>query len=203
MNIAEADEWAAEIRDRAGVDRDVMVKAGALARALGLEIYQSKGLKLQGGAALSFWGGQRYIALAAGLPPVRARELVLHEIAEFILDDRHDEDIECACNAIAAALAMPRGGFARATRSEGEDPHRLAEIFQVTPTSAALRIGEVTHHPLVALSRSFVWVRGREWCWPDEPELRRIMRNGRPGVRVVPLEPRRAALFAEDFDEAA
>jgi Zn-dependent peptidase ImmA (M78 family) len=203
MNIAEADEWAAEIRDRAGVERDAIVGAGALARALGLEIYQSKGLKLPGGAALSTWNGKRYIALASGLDRVRARFLVLHEIAEYVFREKHDERIEHACNAVAAALAMPRGAFARAVRSEGEEPERLAEIFAVTQTAAALRIGEVTDHPLVALSKSFVWVRGREWTWPDEPELRRIMRSGRPGVRVVRLEPRRAALFAEDLDEAA
>lgn len=202
MNIAEADEWAAEIRDRAGVDRDAIVKASVLARGLGLEIYQSRGLNLPGGAAISSWGGKRYIALADGLSVVRARELVLHECAEDTLRGTRDERVEHACNAIAAALAMPRVAFARAVRSEGESPERLAELFQVTQTSAALRIGEVTDHPLVALSRTFVWVRGREWTWPDESELRRIVRSGRPGVRVVRLEPRRAALFAEDLEAA-
>lgn len=202
MNIAEADEWAAEIRDRAGVDRNAIVKAGALARALGLEIYQSKGLKLPGGAALSKWNNQQYIALADGLSVVEARFLVFHEIVEFVLYGSTDEQIESACNAIAAALSMPRGAFAQAVRELGEDPHGLAERFQVTATAAALRIGEVTDHPLVALSRTFVWVRGREWTWPEEPELRRIARAGRPGVRVVRLEPRRAALFAEDLEAA-
>ena len=202
MHLWEADAWATTIRERAGVDADEVVKPSELARGLGVELYQARGLRLPGDAALAFWGGKPRIALRSGLSVERARFAVFHELAEYALAGHVDATIEDACNAIAAALAMPRRAFLRAIRDLGEDPHALAHAFRVTPTAAALRLGETTQIPLAALTPSWMWIRGRAITWPPEPEIRRIARGGRPGIRKLGLEPRRVALIVEELDEA-
>lgn len=202
MDLGEADAWATCIRERAGVDADAVVRPSDLANRFGLEVYQGKGLKLRRDGELAAWGGRRYIAIRAGITVERARFAVLHEIAEEALRGQIDDDIERACNAIAGALAMPRRTFLCALREVGEDPHALAALFKVTPTAAALRIGETTQMPLAALTPSWLWIRGRPIVWPPETELRRIARVGRPGLRRIALEPRRIAIIVDGVDEA-
>lgn len=202
MDLGEGDAWANWIRDLARIDRDELVRPSELAQRLGLEVYQSKGLKLRRDAELAAWGGKRYIALRSGVAVERARFAIFHELAEYALRNQIEGDIEQACNAIAGALAMPRRPFLAAIRDVGDDPNALAPVFKVTPTAAALRLGETTQVPLAALTPSWLWIRGRAIVWPHEAELRRIARVGRPGLRRVALEPRRVALIVEDLDEA-
>lgn len=202
MDVWEADAWADEIFSRAGVDQEREFRPSDVAKGLGLTVYQGRGLKLPGHAALASWNGQRYIALRDGLSVEKARFAVLHELAEFVLAGAHDESIEDACNAIAAALAMPHRRFSAAVQELGDAPAELAGMFHVTPTAAALRIGEVTRVPLVALTPSWHWVRGREWGWPGETELRRIAKAGHPAIKKISLEPRRVALVVDRFEAA-
>lgn len=62
----------------------------------------------------------------------------------------------------------------------------------------ALRIGEVTGEPIALVSRKAVRVRGDEWGWPSEEEIRRLSRGDLPPeLRAVRLtdDPKRVFLF--------
>jgi hypothetical protein len=76
---------------------------------------------------------------------------------------------------------------------------KIAQWFVTTETCAALRFGEVTGEPLALISPRAVVVRGDEWVWPDERELRAIARRRvAPGIRKTRLrdDPRRLVLRA-------
>ena len=218
MDVWESDAWALDIRRRANVDPDEVVRPSELARRLpGLAgVVQAKGLRLVKDGELQRGPEGWRIVVRAGIPLVRARFAVLHEIAEFAIGDAVDEHIDHACNAVAASLAMPRRPFGRALRAHGGDPHRLGEIFVVSSIAAALRIGEVTRIPVAVVTPRRVWTRGPEIAWPSGDELQRIARAGRPGpvqvarghvrstvlqaLRAVPLEPRCVGFFVDDLD---
>lgn len=91
-------------------------------------------------------------------------------------------------DALAAALLAPRQQFLRAL---GEDGYRLpilARRFETTESCVALRAGEVTGEPMALVAPRSVRVRGAEWTWPTERELRR---GSLPGVRKVSLRTER------------
>ena len=203
----DADGWQRAIFLDAGLDPDTKQSARVVAEGTpGLfGIYTGKGLKLPGDAALFRSGNDRYIALRSGISLERKRFAAFHEIAEYRLRDVIHPDIERCCNAIAGACAMPRAAFWSALRALSDDPHALANEFTVTPTAAALRIGEVTQLPLVVVTRSYMWIRGREFCWPDEAGIRIEARRRvvRPGLRKIQLEDRRIALAADGTEETA
>lgn len=201
----DADGWQRAIFIEAGLDPDAKCGARALAENMpGLAgIYTGRGLKLPGDGALFRSGGEHYVALRSGISVERKRFAAFHEIAEYKLRGVSHPDIERCCNAIAGACAMPRAAFWNALRSLGDNPHALADEFTVTPTAAALRIGEVTQLPLAVVTRSFMWIRGREFSWPDEAGIRVEARRRivRPGLRKIQLEDRRVALAASDVED--
>jgi|GEM_PF-996482 len=202
VDVWESDAWALDIRQRANVDADEIVRPSELARRVPglLGVVQAKGLRLVEDGELQRVPGGWRIVVRAGIPVARARFAVLHEIAEFAMGDEIDERIDDACNAVAASLAMPRRTFERALKTCGPEPHRLAEIFLVSSTAAALRIGEVTRMPVAAMSPRRVWTRGHEIAWPSEGELHLMARAGRPGLRSIMLERRRVGFFVDDPD---
>ncbi len=63
-----------------------------------------------------------------------------------------------------------------------------------------LRIGEVTAEPVALVSPKLVRVRGDDWGWPSEREIRRLSRgaDGPQLLRIVRLtdDPRRVFLRA-------
>lgn len=201
----DAEGWQRFIFLSAGVDPDAACGARTIAEQTpGLDgVYTSRGLKLPGDAALFRSGETFHVALRSGISTERKRFAVFHEVAEFWLRGVVHPDIEHCCNAIAGACTMPRAAFYSALREIGDDPHALAERFTVTPTSAALRIGEVTQLPLAVVTPSYMWIRGREWNWPDEAGIRTEARRRivRPGLRKILLENRRVALAASDIED--
>jgi hypothetical protein len=146
------------------------------------------------GGAIARVGDRWRVYLRAGIPSRQARFTVLHELAHWALGSSATED---ECDALAARLLAPREAFELAMKREGKSFTRLARWFGCTETFAALRYGEVTDEPLVVVAPASVRIRGREWSWPAEQELRGLVKARRlPGLRKARLrdDPRRVAL---------
>ncbi len=148
------------------------------------------------GGSLVRVGDRWRVYLRRDLPLAQVRFVALHELAHWALGPGATED---ECDALAARLLAPAPAFERALCETGPSYTRLARWFGCTETFAALRYGEVTEEPLVVVAPANVRIRGREYSWPSEPELRGLVR-GRAvrGVRKARLrdDPMRVALRA-------
>jgi hypothetical protein len=134
------------------------------------------------------------IYLREGLPLAQARFIALHELAHWALGEGASE---ADCDALAAALLAPKPLFERALREVGPSYTKLSRWFVCTETFAALRYGEVTEKPLVVVAPANVRIRGREYSWPSEPEIRGLAKAKRlPGLSKATLrdDPMRVAL---------
>lgn len=151
-------------------------------------------------ASLAMVEGQPRIFVRRGTRPTRARWLAGHELAEwwYARVGYRGEDIEERCDALGAALVIPRPAFVRAWRTYGDDPAEIATALDTTQSLALLRLGECIGTPVVLLRPGGPIVRGSEFVWPCEAELRRAAKIGRPGLRKVQMtdEPPRVGLFA-------
>lgn len=95
---------------------------------------------------------------------------------------------------------MPRAAYRKWASAVGADFVALGAAFGVTPTSAALRWGEVLGTPTLVVTPPAVRVRGDAWEWPDEAACRRLARSAalRPGLARATLgERKRVAVWAE------
>lgn len=149
---------------------------------------------LPGGGTLARVGTQWRIYLRRDLPLEQIRFVALHELAHWALGAGAAES---DCDALAACLLAPRAAVERALRETGASYTRLSRWFGCTETFAALRYGEVTDEPLVVVAPASVRVRGREWSWPTDQELRALAKApALPGVRRARLrdDPARVAL---------
>lgn len=110
------------------------------------------------------------------------------------------ESYEQLVDAAAAAILAPRALFREALAHVGSDLPELARVFSTTETCMGLRIGEVTAEPVALVSPKLVRVRGDDWGWPSEREIRRLSRgaDGPQLLRIVRLtdDPRRVFLRA-------
>lgn len=207
LDVWDSESNASEVYDLAKCDVDDVPSMARLARGLlgPRAIQPVSGCHLLGDAKLAKVNGEYRIYVRRALPVKRLVFALAHEVSEWFYRDSIDENIERACNQLAGALVAPRRAFLGALRSVGENFRELGAAFISSETSMALRLGETTDQPIVALTKTHHFVRGREWNWPAEPELRRIARSGRPGIRRVKLtdDRRRTVLLAEDAIDAA
>lgn len=152
---------------------------------------------LPGDAALVTVHGERRIYVRRGLPPVRLRFAVAHELAHWALGEcAPGAELEARCDALAACLVAPRRAFLRALR-ETDRYHELAGRFATTESCVALRLGEVSGAPTALVAPSCVRVRGEAYGWPGETELRALASKPRvPGLRKARLrdDRRRVAM---------
>lgn len=148
-----------------------------------------------GDAALVRVGSEWRIYLRSRLPVHRERFVIAHELAHWALGAEATED---ECDALAAALVAPRRAFLRLLVVHGEKYADLARETGSTESYAALRSGEVMGEPVALITPSRIRVRGPDWGWPPEPELRRVAGTGGPGLRRVELRdaPRSVVLRA-------
>ena len=105
---------------------------------------------------------------------------ILHELGHYALGlDAPD----ARCDAVAAALLLPRRAFQRAAVERGADWSALAAHFRCTESAVALRWGEVLGTPLALVAPLKVRVRGEPYGWPEsEQGLRSLARTDRPGL---------------------
>ena len=154
---------------------------------------------LTGDATLAWVHGEARIYLRSRLPLARRNFAVVHELAEWQLqrEDYRGEDREEIADALAAALLAPRQQFLACLRENGIRFPLLARRFATTESLVALRLGEATGEPLALIAHR-VRVRGEDWGWPPEGELR-VLASGRPpeGMRKARLKDDRARVVLQ------
>lgn len=205
-DLWDADAMQVELYERAGLDPNEPAQMLALARGLGLGVLMMMHPPFVGDGMLQERDGRYTVLLRSKVSRERKRFALAHEIAEWALRGVVDEQIEDACNAVAAALLAPRRAFLAQANDVGETNwEQLALPFGMTQTAAALRAGEVLGMTLAVVRPGLVRVRGSEsWVWPEEGRIRAwATGDAGPGLRKAPItdSPRRMALVADE-DEA-
>jgi len=187
-DAADVEGIAAWIYDRADADMADPPDPIDLARALDVDVAYDDGTSVGTDGALSRDAGRWIVRLARAASLERARFALGHEIGEWACRQRNEETVEALCNAISAAVLLPRPAFRAALRYFGADLSALARVFRTTETCVGLRIGEVTDRPMLLVSPGEVRARGEEWSWPNEAQIRRQIRSGDAhGLRICPL----------------
>lgn len=204
IDAAEIEGIAGQLLHAAGYDATDTPSAKRLAERLlgaGCIVRTPPGF-MRAPAAHGIVAGRPVIHLRGRLDAEAERFLILHEVAEwnFRREGYRGEDIEDACDAIAAALVAPRRAFASVLRDVGPNYSALADAFVATESLCALRVGEVTGEPLALVTPARVRVRGQfEFNWGTEADVRALARSRRPGLRKTKLrdDPRRVVLVAD------
>lgn len=186
---ADAEGIAQWVRTRAKVDPGKIVSPRRLARMAGVKVASAPRAGLWKDATFTKVLGKPVIWLAPKLPIERSTFAICHELAEWALREQREESIEQLADAAAAAILAPRQLFREALAHVGSDLPELARVFSTTETCMGLRIGEVTAEPVALVSPKLVRVRGEEWGWPSEDEIRRLSRgtDGPALLRLVRL----------------
>lgn len=198
LSLADAEGLALALYDAAGADPADPPGPVALAESLlGPECIVTGG-RLVGDARLEPVGDGWTIRVRRRLPPQRAAWAVAHELAEWALRDRHDEEAERSADLLAACLLMPRPAVLEAVAVVGRDLAALAAAFVTTETAVALRLAEIDDTPTLVVSRSWAWVRGAPFGWPERLEdVRRLAKCTPPnGLEREQLrdDPRRVVI---------
>lgn len=193
LSLADAEGESLLVYERACAAPDEPPGPHALAEALGLTI-EHGGRGIVGDAMLL----GDVIRVRRRLPTPRETFAVAHELAEWWLRGRYDEQAEQSANLLAACILMPRPAVARAVEVLGRDLAALAEAFAVTETAVALRLAEIDDTPTLIVSRSWAWVRGAPFGWPTSVEgARRLAKCTPPeGLELERLrdDPRRVVI---------
>lgn len=179
-----------EIYGRAGADPCAVVRPSRLARALGLLLVRVPGQRPRG-----LYDGHR-IAVRAGLPRAIEEWTIGHELGHWA---GLGQDDEASANYVGAALQMPRRAFLRALAERPDAWHELGPLFGATSTSAAIRAAELEDRALAVVTPGRVYPR---LIHLPDPEIRRLARDGGPGLSRTRLEddPRRIVLEAIEID---
>jgi hypothetical protein len=181
FTAADIEGTALALYRRAGLEPDAPADPIDLAeRLLGVGcVRYAHASDLPGVAALVRVGGSFRIYLRGRASAQRQAFGVLHELGHVAAGFDAPEQ---ACDAIAAALWMPRPAFQRAAREHGADWASLARRFGATESAVSLRWGEAIGEPLVLVAPRTVRVRGEEYEWPPETLLRQLSRSELPGL---------------------
>lgn len=145
--------------------------------------------------------GRYRIYVSAAVSPARKAYVVLHELAHWRLIQLgyHGADVEALCDAISAALLVPRAPLLDAVAQHGPTWPAISADFAASQTICVLRYGEVTGVPVAVVGSGAVRIRGRSHDWPDTPAgFRALARAPVPPVRADRLTDnrRRTALVA-------
>src|SRR5690606_2686750 len=112
--------------------------------------------------AIVFDGISWRIVVSARLKCWRRDFVILHELAHWALGPSASED---ACDALAAALLVPRRVFLQSLIDVGPQLSDLADHLEVSESFVALRFAEVTGSPVALISPSRIRVRGGAAKW--------------------------------------
>lgn len=168
-------EWLAEIEGdaamllaRARVEDDDEINVGLLCRRItGFAPWLSRSV-----SRVAWWEGHHHVVINRLLPVPRARWVICHEIAEwhYLQTGYRAPDIEKRCDALGAALVLPRRLLRRATRTLGHRVHTLSKELDLTQALVMLRLGEVENRPVLFERKPGLLVsRGAPFEWPKNP----------------------------------
>jgi hypothetical protein len=145
---------------------------------------------LPGVGSLARVRGQWLVFLREDAPLHAQRFVLCHELAHRLLGPSATEH---QCDALAAALLLPREAFLRALRQHRWRLAPMARVFCATESCVALRAGEVTTKPLALVTPRSVRIRGAAFAWPSAAELQALPETAKlPGIRRVSLQDDRA-----------
>lgn len=199
-DAADAEGIAQDVYSRAKADPAAPPSPRALANRLGIEIITAPRAGQWGDAKLGRLHGAPVIFVVAKLPAERHRFAIAHELAEHLIGDRRDEDIEGLANAAAAAILVPPAVLSRKLRGLGYDLPALAKALMVTESCAILRVGEVIRRSLVLVSPQLVRPRGDAFEWGSENDVRRLAKAFELPVEIERIrlvdDARRVVLMA-------
>jgi hypothetical protein len=134
-----------------------------LCGAWGISVAKSD--ELMGSGALVKDGDTFQVLYAGDLSLQRRRFTIAHELGHFALERAggtavpQSKELERLCDLFATELLMPKSVFLRAV---DEDFHlsslpRLAQLFKVSLTSAAIRLAELTKISIFEADEERVW----------------------------------------------
>jgi hypothetical protein len=80
----------------------------------------------------------------------------------------------------------------------GVEVPELAQAFGATQSCVLLRQAEVSGAPTALVTPARIYVRGNEWAWPGETDVRRLVVEPHPGLAKVRIADarRRVGLVA-------
>lgn len=144
--------------------------------------------------------GHYTIRVSASASPTRKALVTMHEIGHWHLRQigYRGADVEELCDAIAAALIVPRTALEESLSIHGERWRCLADDFGTSETIVVLRYGEVMHRPVAVFDSRVVYIRGPRYSWPASPEGLRRLAKTTPQIKARRLgdNRRRTALIA-------
>jgi hypothetical protein len=144
--------------------------------------------------------GKPQIAIRAGIRPARRRWVIGHELAHWWYEIKgyNAPDLERRCDALGAALLVPRKAYPRVVAKVGRSWKAIAAALDTTQSLVVLRCGECEGTPAALVQPHRVIVRGA-YPWPDEEAIRALAeRRGGGRLRKIAIvdEPNRVALLA-------
>jgi hypothetical protein len=178
-----------DLYGRAGASPDDVWSPSKLARKLGVRVVEVPGMLERG--KLSRLGDAPLIAIRARLPLEIGEWTIGHELGHLAGLDAEEER---ACDYVGAAIQMRRRPFLRALHEHRDAWHELAERFETTSTSAALRAAELEERALAVITPARVYPRA---IYLPDHEIRRIARVGGPGIVRARLVDDRRRIVVE------
>ncbi len=142
--------------------------------------------------------GQWRIYIRCGTPWPRARWIAGHELAHwwFKRIGYAGPDLEARCDALGAALIVPRPVLVQVHSKLGDNVHAIADELKTTQSLALLRVSEVTGRPGAVLRRDAPPIVRGEPCSHMPLEYGKPICN--PAVKRVAItdEKRRTGIVA-------
>lgn len=198
--FAEAEEHQREIYRLAGADPDVPLSPSELCARLPDVGQPDYSATMRAQAELVRIDSVWVPFVRRGTPAPKARFLVGHEIAHWFYRriGYRGLDLEARCDALGAALVVPRPVMLQVLERVGDDVTKLAAKLKTTQSLALLRRSEVTERPGAIVRAAGPIVRGAPCTWPVPLELRRVERARHPDLRKIPIrdEPLRVGVVA-------
>lgn len=192
--IADIEGDASALLRAAGMDEDEPTDMRRLCVAMTGRAPEIASLRSEGAT----WDGRVFVR--RGLAPARMRWLVGHELAEIHYErvGYRGADVERRCDALGAALAVPRRAYLRALGIVGASARALAKALGTTESIAILRDGETRGRPVSVVRAAGAIVRGEPFVWPVRLELQAARRARHPAVMRASIkdEPDRVGLRA-------
>jgi hypothetical protein len=149
---------------------------------------------------IGYCNGEWRIFIRKGTPWPRARWIAAHELAHwwFRRIGYAGPDLGARCDALGAALIVPRPVITHVRSRLGDDVYAIADELKTTQSLAFLRVSEVTGRPGAVVRLAGPIIRGEPCTWPVKLELATVKRARRRSIIKIAMwdEPNRIGVVA-------